>query len=348
MCRSALFALVFIVAYSAVAETGTGAAQLGKGDESSEYWDVTAVFDSGHRIFARFSITNEGPGDRTAYALGQIVFPDGRIVPFQNGRREGNWRLSDDGLRLKIGSSVLDLHGPARHFEVDKNKQGIKFFLDFERGEEPVRSWSDAPRGYHVDLVTLGAPIRGTIWVRGVLDEPVPVAGAVSLTHTWMDRSEPGWIRRRLEPHLLVSEDGQSHVYLLEVMLKKGEAHRWLVVQRGSEWHEAHDFDLMPVSERLPGDPRYPVPRALHVKGQDVKGNNVTGRIEMEGRILEHDPLSIAPRLFRWLLSFRTSPSQVWLTSKVSLEWSDPAGSFTVRGLGVSSFYFMNPMDDGR
>ena len=42
------------------------AAVLPRGDEAVEYWDLVGDFDSGHRLYARFLITNVGPGDHTA------------------------------------------------------------------------------------------------------------------------------------------------------------------------------------------------------------------------------------------------------------------------------------------
>jgi hypothetical protein len=108
------------------------AAMLPRGDEAVEYWDLVGDFDSGHRLYARFLITNVGPGDRTALAFGHWVTPDGRATAFKNGKREGNWTLAPDRKRLKIGSSVLSLGTATRHFEVDNDKRGIKIFVDIE------------------------------------------------------------------------------------------------------------------------------------------------------------------------------------------------------------------------
>jgi hypothetical protein len=341
-----VFVLLGAPARPGLAQEG-GAARLGSKDQSSESWELAAVFASGHRIFTRFSITNEGPGDRTGYALGQIVFPDGRVAPFQNGRLEGDWELSEDRLRMEIGSSVLDLHRPAHHFEVDKNKKGVKVFLDFEPGDAGARRWSDAPKGLNLDLLVLGAPVRGTIWVRDVMGEaePTSVEGHLSLSHTWMDESEPLLTRRRIESHLLASKDGQLHAYALEVLPKGAAARRWLVVRQATSWHETGDFTLTASGEHRASKKDYPVPAELLVGAAGTAGG-VTGRLVLGRQLVEHDPLEAAPRPFRWLLSFRTDPRQVWLDTEMKLEWAGPGTSLSVEGDASTSLYFTNPLED--
>ena len=344
--RALRLALIAALLFAGAAEAQRGgAARLGTKDESSESWDLVASFATGHRIFARFSISNEGPGDRTGYALGQIVFPDGRVAPFQNGRLEGAWKLSDDRLRMQIGSSVLDLHGPANHFEVDKNRLGVKVFLDFQPGPAVPLSWADAPDGIHHDLLVLGAEIKGSIWVRDVMGDvlPTPVTGHVSLTHTWMDRGEPDLVRWRVEPHLLASADGTLHAYLVSVVPVRGEPKSWMVVRRsnGGDWLETEALTVVSEGENPASKKGYPVPARLAVNGDRVRGSIALGK-----RVVEHDPLEAAPRPFRWLLSFRTEPRQVWLDTALDLEWTGEGAPGAIRGSGLTSFYFINPQDE--
>jgi len=47
------------------------AARLPKGGSAVEYWDLTMELDSGHHLFVRFAITNEGPGDQVGFATGE-------------------------------------------------------------------------------------------------------------------------------------------------------------------------------------------------------------------------------------------------------------------------------------
>ena len=79
------------------------------GSAASEYWDLAAHFVSGHRAYARFLITNEGPGERNGVAIGHVITPEGVAVEFRNGRLEDRWTLGERGRRLDIGSSLLDM-----------------------------------------------------------------------------------------------------------------------------------------------------------------------------------------------------------------------------------------------
>ena len=94
-------ALVLLAAVVAGAGSPDGAsgtapapltARMGKAEFASEYWDLMARFESGHRLVARFLVTNEGPGEHTAVAVGHVVFPDGSSVDFRNGRGRAGWR----------------------------------------------------------------------------------------------------------------------------------------------------------------------------------------------------------------------------------------------------------------
>lgn len=286
--------------------------RLSAADSSSEYWDFSVRLESGHRVFARFSISNEGPGDHTAYAIGQIVFPDGRIIPFQNGRRMGDWSLSDDGLLIEIGSSVLDLHAPLRRFSLDKNRRGQKVFLDFAATPDRARAWDSAPPAYDLDLLQNGTPVSGTLWVRGILDDPLPVQGLLTATHTWMDITESDATQRRVEFH---GGGGTRGVYLIDALSPQGESKRWLVVEEaGAVVLETDDFEIEYAGTSPHSLSTYPVPATLVVRGPKVNGT-----IELGVLRVRHDPLAIAPQPFRWLLSFKMEPDHGWFEATCRL-----------------------------
>ena len=56
---------------------GELATRLPAGSTAIEYWDVTAWFESGQRIFVLFLVTNDGPGVETAAAVPNDATLDG-------------------------------------------------------------------------------------------------------------------------------------------------------------------------------------------------------------------------------------------------------------------------------
>src|SRR5262249_34173587 len=119
---------------------GDPAARLLTGEFASEHWEFTARFDSGHLLFVEFIITNIGLGDRNAAVIAHLVTPEGKLSRFANGRRENNWDLSSDRLRIKIGAILLDLHGPAYQLRMDK--RSVRINLHFRPDGPAV--WPEA------------------------------------------------------------------------------------------------------------------------------------------------------------------------------------------------------------
>jgi len=91
---------------------GNPAARLLSSESASEHWEFTARFDSGHYFFAEFLITNIGPGERNAAAIGYIIDPGGTPHRFTNGRRNGHWNLSPDHLSLHLSAPRQQEDGP--------------------------------------------------------------------------------------------------------------------------------------------------------------------------------------------------------------------------------------------
>jgi hypothetical protein len=99
------------------------------------YWDLTAAFASGDRIYTRVIVTRAGPGTRNAVALGHWIDPSGAQTPFQNGRGEGEFEWSSSERRLRIGSTRFELGDAAHRFEVDNDKRGVKLALEIDRDD---------------------------------------------------------------------------------------------------------------------------------------------------------------------------------------------------------------------
>jgi hypothetical protein len=289
----------------------TAVARLSDAAEAMEYWDVAAQLDSGHRFFARFLITNEGPGAHTAAAVGHLVLPDGSITPIKYGRAREGWQLSPDRRRLKIASAVLDLSQPLWRVEIDSDTNGFKVLLQLSRAAAPV-STEPLPGAYWVDVVT-PTPAHGTVWLRGMA-APLPVEGTVALTHTRMERNEADLVQRRAE---LFASAGDLGVYLADLTLADGRHRGTLIVC--DDTGVRYRSDDLPVifGEALtaPGDRAYPVPARWQFDTPEVRG-----AVRLEREWLRWAPLDLVPQPFRFLLSLRAAPQLVWADAGLDLD----------------------------
>ena len=313
------------------------AARLSDAPAAMEYWDLTGQFRSGHRLFARFLITNEGPGSHTGAAVGHLILPTGAITPLKWGRTRDDWTISPDGLRLKIGKAVLDLSTAATVFDVDSDKQGIKIHVEFTRTGAPIAADRD-PGAYRVEVVT-PVPAHGTVWVRDTAT-PVPVDGTMALTHSWMERSEAEIVRQRSEV-LAATEDGG--LYFSDVAFVDGRRRSSLIVTRaGRVVYRVEDLPVAFTGAATgSGDARYPVADTWESRTADVQ---FVARLQREW--LRWNPLDIIPAPFNWLLALKTRPQRLWADAEVSLTLAAQPDhpALAARGTGVAVVTFHQPV----
>lgn len=337
LAGAALLAVPIAGADAPTPVRGSAAARLPEGDSASEYWDLTARFESGDTLLVRFLITNQGPGAHTAIAQGYLIRPDGRVVPFINGREAGRWALSDDRLAIDIGSSELDLRGPVRRFAVDNDKRGVKIHLSLPVRRPPL--WSAARDGPDdaLDLLQLSDEVSGTIWVRGMAAVE-PVRGRATLTHGWWNRGHEELARRQIEFFGLGQAFG---VYFTDVLPPAGAPRRWLVVARDAGV-EQRDGGELTLGAPLGGAGDYPLPRTLA-----IASGGIEARIDVERELVRVDPFDVIPQPFRFLLSLRSKPMRIWAAATCTL--AGPEGGAAAAAIpGVVAISYANPLPDRR
>ena len=323
------------VAVDAAAASGAEPVALGarlpEGDAAAEHWDLAAHFTSGHRLYARFLITNAGPGERTALAFGHLLRPDGAPIEFRNGRRAGSWKLSPDRRRIAIGSSVLELGDSAHHFEVDNDKRNIEILLDFP-ADAGARAAPAAPGGYRLALLNLATPARGRILVGG-MDAPRTLEGHALLTHTWFSREESKLVAQRSD---VASLDPQARIFLSELRGPAGARWRWLVAGDAA-FTEAADGLVFEATG--PRGSAYPIPTAL-----ELRGNGLEGRVSLGATLLEVDPLAALPALLRMVYPFAGKPRHVWVEASAEVALKSPSrdAALRLRGEGIATLVFLD------
>lgn len=347
-CRSLGWRGAFAVALAAaLASTATAepssslrvadpAARLPEGGAASEHWEVTVRLDSGHWILARFIVTHFGPGDRNAAVLGHVVKPDGGEVLFSNARFRRYWNLSEDRRTLDVGTSHLDLHDPLYRLWIDKDKARID--LRFAPDALPLPGTGALPEGYHLEVLALAAPIRGTLQLRD-MPEPLAVSGHISVVHTWMNEDESQLTRRRIEFHSLADDA----LYVLDLTARGGKRWNWLLARAaGGEPVASAGFEAS-LEASLPGVERlnYWVPAGIHWFGACVEGFASLSR-----PLLQSDPLELLPQPIRWLVGLRIKPHRVWATSgfDVTLRGCSDRPPLQMLGTGITALTFTHPV----
>lgn len=335
---------VVLLSRPAAAETSPSplAARLLTGAFASEYWELTARFDSGHLLFAQFLITNIGLGDRNAAASGYVIGPQGERYRFRNGRREGKWTLSLDRLHLTVGASQLDLRRLPHRLQVEKRE----FRLDVRFRPQRPAVWAEefASAGYTLVLLDAAAPIEGTLWVQG-MQQPLPLSGVAAFTHSWMEELGTTRLLRRVE---FFSLHSGCPVYAVDITAPDGTRTQWTVVQSAATTTSANHAPLFPPPDGATQvrDPRYPVPHALLLRAEGM-----AGQVALQSLLLRDDPLQSVPRFFRAVVSLllELRPLRVWAASPFTLSlWSASHGaeqdSVALQGMGVTAITFLNPL----
>jgi len=305
------------------------AARLPRGNEASEHWDLAAHFDSGHRLYARFMITNAGPGERTAVAIGHLVKPDGEAVAFRNGRREGAWRLLDEGRSIEIGSSELHL-GEERRFGFDNDKRGIKIHVAW-----PAAAGLAAPEGTvadRLDLLDLASPATGSFWLSG-MEDPRPLAGRALLTHSWSEGRLDGDPKRRID---FASFD-DAPIFLTSTAGGASPSRAWLVLTTEEGWVSRSDITVRLRSTEEESGP-YPIPRRLEMRGKSLNGSLSLG----DSPVLVTDPLDALPTLLKMVYSFGGRPRHIWTDATASVALGSRSGSsrLQIEKPGITALFF--------
>lgn len=295
-------------------------ARLLRDDDASEAWTLFLELDSGHRITQRFLLTNVGPGEHSAVAVGHLVEPGRAPYRYENGRRRKRWTLSEDRLFFDIAASHLDLHRPKGELRITKDDIEIRQFFDFAPSTLSARIPSDRlPTNYHVEVLAIGTPTRGTIrapW----MNAPIETQGRAWLVHTWTDHDEAALIDRRVE---FFSADQESAFYGIHLTGPGDWESAWRIqalpdgsiiespINQRAQWTETQ-------REAETGRNRaYPTPQGFEFA--DAKG---VVDISLAGDWLRFDPLEVIPQPFRWIIAQRSQPQEVWADAQIGVSIS--------------------------
>lgn len=291
------------------------AARLLTNNDASEAWTLYIELESGHRITQRFLLTNMGPGEHSAVAVGHLSEPGRAPYRYQNGRRRPRWTLSEDRLFFDIAASHLDLHRPTGELRITKDDIEIRMFFDFA-AESPSARVPAAflPDDYHVEVLAIGAPTRGTIrapWMTTAVESK----GRAWLVHTWTPKDEAQLLARRVE---VFGSQGNATFIGLHLTGNGDWESGWFarsapgtpVIE--STINVGDDWSPLAIRDRSSGDGAYPIPA-----GWQLTGASQTRAITLGSEWLRFDPLDVIPQPFRWYIRRSSKPQEVWAEAQI-------------------------------
>lgn len=296
-------------------------ARLLDDDDASEAWTIFVELETGHRVTQRFLLTNTGPGEHNAVAVGHLV-EDGRApYRYENGRRRSRWTLSDDRRFFDIAASHLDLHRPQGQLRITKDDIEIRLFFDFAEHAPSARVPASAlPPDYHVEVLAMGAATHGTL-LAPWMDVPLETRGRTWLVHTWTPNEEARVLARRAE---FFAADEQTSFYGIQLLGNGDWSSGWAVatdawgriiespINVGNAWRERVG----------PDSDEYPAPA-----GFDFSTASLSGEIALEREWLRFDPLEVIPQPFRWFIRRRSQPREVWADARIGVSLSSASGT---------------------
>lgn len=286
----------------------------------TEWWLLCARFDSGDALLFEITVTDAGPGDQNAAAVGQWWAPDGSLTPFYKAKREGKWQGSADGRVIDLEKAVFDRSGPRA--TLTARKKFIRISLDFPLAAQPLASHELAGGKWSQELWASGAPVSATLWREGRSE--VRTRGLVSLSHREISGQEAALAKRRLEAFSL---GRGAQLYVAELAGAK----------RSERWVLALDAQGRVIAEALESGVTQgslgaaPTRLALAAKG-------ATGKLLAGRQLAAYDPLAELPGPVRFLLGLRLRSA--WMASPFDVSVQAGGQPLRLQGTALASYTF--------
>ncbi len=312
--RSLAWALVLLLAAGAAS-----AAQAAP----TEWWVIAARFDSGESLVFELTLTDQGPGERNAAAVGHWVAADGKLTPFRRAMRGGSWKNGANGRRIDLEKLIFDRSGERAQLRVEK--KSLRIALDFPLAAQPLARRDLSGGAWTQELWTSGAPAEVSFWQRG-LAEPLRARGLVAVSHRSVRGGESKLAARRLEAFSLANE---TRLYVVELASAK-RSERWVVVDQGGQLLA----DAIEVAPPLPA--LASVPERIELPG----AGPVRGELRAGREIVAYDPLAELPGPVRWVVSLAIRLRSAWMASPYDVTLSGAPKALRLRGTAIASYTF--------
>lgn len=262
---------------------------------TTEWWVLAAQLDSGDRVLVEFTLTDVGPGERNAAAIGNWVQPGGALVPFSRAKLGGDYRESADGRRIDLEKFVFDRSAARAQLRVEKGS--LKIALDFPLAAQPLASRKLAAGKWEQQLWAASAEVDASLWKKG-MPQPLRTKGRLGLSRRLITGGEAKLAQRRLEAFTL----DRDALYVVE-LAKGGRAERWTVALGADGKLAGQDYAAGATADAL----GTPAPKLA------LPGPLATGALAAGTRLAAYDPLADLPAPIRFVMGLRLRSA--WMAS---------------------------------
>ncbi len=262
---------------------------------TTEWWVLAAQLDSGDRVLVEFTLTDVGPGERNAAAIGNWVQSGGALVPFSRAKLGGDWRESADGRRIDLEKFVFDRSAARAQLRVEKGS--LRIALDFPLAAQPLASRKLAGGKWEQQLWAGDAEVSASLWKKGMA-QPLQTRGRLGLSRRLITGTESKLAQRRLEAF----STGRDALYVFE-LAKGASAERWTVALGADGKLLGQDYAAGATADKLGA----PSPRLA------LPGPLAPGTLAAGARLAAYDPLADLPAPIRFVMGLRLRSA--WMAS---------------------------------
>ena len=321
-----------------------------KGDNAWETWNYLFSFPNGYVLSSQFSVTNVGPGDRSALGLGLIMAPDGSVAALRNSRKKGEWSHNsmDGGVTIEVARHRLEITPPLHRISMKHHDGNMD--LEAESTTKVFRPNAidlDEDNKFQMTYLAPRLRVKGRAQFRGQPEVELNDGVGIAI-YSYSDTAEHKGAGSRLR---FDSFDKDLQFSLLEIRRPKdageGRIGLLLLMRGGNIIHHGYTFERHYTGyHRDPEKPHYPIPNGFGFSNIGM-GRRVAGDVRFR-QIYRLDVLSwVNSGVVRFFARQVSQPIEYKFLADYTIETDLGAGPEKLTGTGFASVSILNkPPDD--
>lgn len=310
---------------------------LADADDYTEYWSHAFLFKSGHVLYARFLITNLGPGDNKGAVAGHLITPDGTVHELVDGRREpGSFTYSQESLSYQLAGHSLSGDGTTFSLKLSNDAGSVQVsFTNVVPSYRPgkIRYGADKASFLEFSVTSPRANAKGTFNIGGVSLES---DGFGYADHFYTNFAQQKQVLTWLTVAGTAGDYGINLTHLTTTPQFRKRRLMFFAVSKGSELAGTSNNVTLSQSRAFTdkkSKARYRVNRRYRIAYRDkASGDTLVAKLKVKRRLHRFDVLRGLAPIERFIVERFTKPIQYRMLA--DLEISGKVGGREVKESG--------------